>query len=84
MLRSSMLNDLSIKIKELVINSPAEDLNKNLNALIEGAFTKIGLVSREDLDTQAAVLHKTRAKLHALEQKITELEAQLRKSNTID
>ncbi len=76
MLNSENLNNLSNKIRRLLENSPAEDLDKNIHALIQGAFTKMGLVSREEFDVQAKVLRNAQEQLKALENKLSTLEAQ--------
>lgn len=68
------INDLSNKIKQLVESSPISELETNLRALIQGALTKMELVSREEFDIQAALLARTREQLTALEAKIHQLE----------
>ena len=78
MISSQILNDLSNKIKEIVNSSPLTDMEKNINALIQGAFTKMELVSREEFDVQAEVLRNAREKLSLLEEKLAKLEAQLK------
>ena len=78
MFNSQVLNDLSNKINDLIKSSPLADVEKNINALIQGAFTKMELVSREEFDVQAEVLRNTREKLTKLEAKLTELETQLK------
>ena len=74
MFNSQVLNDLSNKINDLIKSSPLADVEKNINALIKGAFTKMELVSREEFDVQAEVLRNTREKLILLEKKLAELE----------
>ena len=74
MFNSQVLNDLSNKISDLVKSSPLADIEKNINALIKGAFTKMELVSREEFDVQAEVLRNTREKLVLLEKKLAEIE----------
>ena len=74
---TGFLSDMSNKIKELIKESPLEDIDKNIHALIQGAFTKMELVSREEFDVQAEVLRNTREKLAKLEAKLAELEASL-------
>ena len=54
-------------------NSPISDIEDNINALLQGAFTKMGLVSREEFDIQTQVLKRTRLKLEALEKKLLDL-----------
>ncbi len=71
------LKEISNKIRELIKKSPLEDMDKNIHALIQSAFTKMELVSREEFDVQAEVLRNTREKLVKLEAKLAELEANL-------
>jgi len=78
MLNNDFLNEISNKIKEIVSNSPLADIDKNIHALIQGAFTKMELVSREEFDVQAEVLRNTREKLVLLEKKLTDIETQLK------
>ena len=61
--------------------TPLGDLEKNLRALLQGAFTKMELVTREEFDVQADVLRQAREKLDLLETKLSELEILLQKSN---
>jgi BMFP domain-containing protein YqiC len=81
MLNSTFFEDLSIKIKELVKNSPASDIDRNIHALIQGALTKMELISREEYDVQTEVLKQTREKLNALEKKLEAIEDLLQKSH---
>lgn len=70
----AFIEDLSLKIKEAVKNSPAGDLEKNIHALLQGVFTKLELVSREEFDVQSEVLRQTKEKLATLEKQIEALE----------
>ena len=70
----AFIEDLSLKIKEALANSPAGDLEKNIHALLQSAFTKLALVSREEFDVQTEVLGQTRAKLDAIEKQLSALE----------
>lgn len=74
MFNSQVLNDLSSKINDLIKSSPLADVEKNINALIKGAFTKMELISREEFDVQSEVLRNTREKLVLLEKKLAEIE----------
>lgn len=69
-----LIEDLSSKLREILAKSPAGDLDKNIHALLQSAFTKLALVSREEFDVQTEVLGRTREKLEALEKKLSELE----------
>lgn len=77
MFNSPFINDLSNKINEIIKSSPLADVEKNINALIKGAFTKMELVSREEFDVQAEVLRSTREQLVKLEAKLANLEEKL-------
>lgn len=70
----TFLEELSAKVRDLVAKSPAGDLDKNIHALLQSAFTKLALVSREEFDVQTEVLRRTREKLDHLEKKLAELE----------
>lgn len=74
--KASLLNELQSKIGQLMQQSPAADLEKNLKALMSQGFAKLDLLTREEFDVQAEVLARTRAKLEQLEARVAELEAQ--------
>ncbi len=78
MLKRDKIQKLSNKIKDLIKNSPIDDIETNINALLKSAFTKMDLINREEFDVQIEVLKKTRAKIEALETKIIELEKKLK------
>jgi hypothetical protein len=74
MLDTEKINEISNKIKEVVASSPLADVEKNINALLKSAFTKMELVTREEFEVQAEVLRHTREKLNSLEARLAELE----------
>ncbi len=78
MLKRDKIQKLSNKIKDLIKNSPIDDIETHINALLKSAFTKMDLINREEFDVQIEVLKKTRAKIEALETKIIELEKKLK------
>ena len=71
----NLLNDISGKLSALLANSPLQDVEKNVKAVLGSAFAKLDLVTREEFDVQKEVLARTRAKLEALEARIAALEA---------
>ncbi|QDC99520.1 accessory factor UbiK family protein [Candidatus Methylopumilus universalis] len=75
MLNNEKLNEISNKIREIVKDSPMPDIEKNIDALLKGMFTKMELVTREEFDVQTEVLKRTRQKLEELEKKLFEIEA---------
>lgn len=74
MFSNEKITELSNKIKGLVDSSPISELEVNIRALIQGALTKMELVSREEFDIQAALLARTQQQLRQLEEKISQLE----------
>jgi BMFP domain-containing protein YqiC len=75
--RPSFLNELQDRIHQVMQQSPAKDLEKNLRAMLNQGFSKLDLLTREEFDVQAEVLARTRARLDALETRVAELEAKL-------
>lgn len=68
------LDELRNRIAEALRGSPAQDLEKNLNALLASFFDRFDLASREDLELQKKLLERAQAKLSALEARVAELE----------
>jgi len=54
---------------------PRAEVEAQFKALMQSAFSKLDLVSREEFDSQMLVLSRTRARLEALEAKVAALEA---------
>ncbi|MCU6434160.1 accessory factor UbiK family protein [Undibacterium sp. Jales W-56] len=79
--KPDFFNELQSKINQVLENSPAKDIEKNVKAMMSQGFSKLDLVTREEFDIQAQVLAKTRAKLDALEARIAELEATATKNH---
>ncbi|MEO1957796.1 MAG: accessory factor UbiK family protein [Methylophilaceae bacterium] len=79
MLKAKVLSDLSIKIKGIAASSPLGDAEKNIYALLQGVFTKMELVSREEFDVQSEVLRSAREQLTLCEEKLARLELLLKK-----
>jgi BMFP domain-containing protein YqiC len=67
-------DDLSERINEALRNSPAQDIEKNLRALLAGWFDRMDLVTRQDFDVQRKLLEAALEKLGALEQRVNDLE----------
>jgi BMFP domain-containing protein YqiC len=54
-----------------------QDAEKNFRAILQGAFTKLNLVTREEFDVQTAVLNRANAKVQELERQVREMEARM-------
>ena len=74
MIDREKIQEISDKIREIIKNSPIDDMENNINALLRSMFTKLDLINREEFDIQSEVLKKTRLKLEALEAKLKALE----------
>ena len=74
MIDREKIQEISDKIREIIKNSPIEDMENNINALLRSMFTKLDLINREEFDIQTEVLKKTLLKLEALEAKLKALE----------
>jgi BMFP domain-containing protein YqiC len=70
-----LFDDLGERINEALRNSPAQDFQKNLRALLVGWFDRMDLVLREDFEVQKKLLEAAEARLAALEARLAELEA---------
>lgn len=70
----TLFDDLSGRINEALRNSPAQDLEKNVGALLASWFDRMNVVMREDFDVQRKLLEQAQAKLAALEKRVSELE----------
>ena len=70
----SLFDDLSARINEALRNSPVQDVEKNLRALLTAWFDRMDLVMREDFEIQRKLLDEAQAKLAALEKRVAELE----------
>ena len=73
--RLSFLSELQTKISEVLQQSPARDIEKNMKAMLNQGFSKLDLLTREEFEIQSEVLQRTRARLEALEARVAELES---------
>jgi len=69
-----MLDDLADRLNEAMRASPAQDLEKNVRALLAAFFDRFDVVLREDFEVQRKLLERSQAKLAALEARVSELE----------
>lgn len=70
------LDSLRVRLAEALRSSPAQDLEKNLQALVTSFFDRFDLAAREDLEVHKKLLERAQARLAALEARVAELEAQ--------
>jgi BMFP domain-containing protein YqiC len=78
MIDTKIIDQFVSAITRILPEGP-KGFEKNVRAAMQGAFDRMNLVSREELEVQEAVLARTRARLQELEKRITELEEKLKK-----
>lgn len=74
--KQPFLQDLQARLGELIRNSPAADIERNLKALLGQTFQRMELVTRDEFDTFAQVLGALRARVESLEATVAKLEAE--------
>jgi len=77
MFNTKFIDDLARQISESIptgVKGMQEDVQKNIHTLLQGAFSRLDLVTREEFDAQSQVLARTREKLQQLEQLVDEIE----------
>jgi BMFP domain-containing protein YqiC len=75
MIDRRFFDELNERIGDAFRNSPAQDIERNLKALLASGFARLDLVLREDFDVQQKLLERAQAKLLELEARISELES---------
>ena len=78
MIDKRFFDELNERISEAFRNSPAQDVEKNLKAMLAAGFARLDLVLREDFEVQQKLLERAQAKLAELEARIVELESKRR------
>lgn len=74
MATTTLIDQLSEALKQVLPANAGPDLQKNIRAAIQGALDRAGVVTREELEVQEAVLARTREKLEVLERQLLALE----------
>lgn len=76
-----ILDDLSRRLAEAVpegLRHVQNDLEQNFRGILQGALSRMDLVTREEFDVQAALLERTREKLEFLIEQVEQMEAALK------
>jgi len=81
-MNAKILYDLNERMRQVFAQSPAADLERNLQALLTSLFARLDLVTREEFDVQQQVLLRTREKLARMEAQMAELERKLDSGKT--
>lgn len=81
MLDPKIIEDLSQRLSSAVPEGARvlkQDLDRNFRAVLNSAFTRLDLVTREELEVQENLLARTREMLDGLALRVEELERRLR------
>ncbi len=76
------LNDLANRLSKALpesVQKMQKDLEKNFHVILQSAFNKMDLVTRDEFDAQTKVLARSRKKIEELEIKVKMLEKHLPK-----
>jgi BMFP domain-containing protein YqiC len=73
-LNQQFIDEVSARIREILANTPARDIETNMRAMLAAMFARLDLVTRHEFDIQTEILARTREKLAALEAKLSALE----------
>ncbi len=78
MSRADFIEQLVQQASKLASSAPVpQEIEAKLRVLMQGAFNRMELVSRDEFDAQTAVLARTREKLEQLEQQLAALQAEV-------
>lgn len=82
--RNDIFSQLQQNISDLIANSPAADLEKNIKAFMGQTFNRMDLLTRDEFDTQVALLERALARVTALEQRVQELEEKINHLSSVE
>ena len=74
MIDNRLFDDLAARISEALRRTPAQDVEKNLRALLASWLDRFELVPREDFEVQKKLLEAAQTKLAELEARLDQLE----------
>ncbi|MDX1506067.1 MAG: accessory factor UbiK family protein [Spongiibacter sp.] len=79
MARPDFISQLAEQAGRLISQGPEiqQDIEAKLQVLVQNAFSKMNVVSRDEFDAQLAVLNRTRARVEALEAQLADITRQL-------
>ena len=74
-----MLDRLTKAIEAVLPPELAEDVKKNIEAVVKSNFERMNLVTREQMEIQEKILHRTMARVIELEKQLKAIEDSLKK-----
>ncbi len=80
MIDTKKLDEIARRLAEVVppgVKAVRDDMEKNFRSVLQSAFSRMDLVTREEFEVQQALLSRTREKLDELVHRLAELEGEL-------
>jgi ubiquinone biosynthesis accessory factor UbiK len=75
--KAKFIDDIARQISNAIpagVRGMQEDVQKNIHTLLQGALSRLDLVTREEFDAQSQVLARTREKLEQMEKIVAAME----------
>ena len=72
---SNLIDQITEALKQVLPANAGPEIQRNIRATIQAALDRAGVVTREELEVQEAVLARTREKLEDLERRMLALES---------
>ena len=77
-MNKKILDDLQAKQGQIMANSPAKDIERNIRAVLTQGLSRLDLVTKEEFEVQRLTIVQMQNKIFSLETRLTELEHQMR------
>jgi len=74
------LEELRRRVEGVMRDSPVQDIERNLRAVLAGWFDRLDMVLREDFEVQRKLLERAQTRLAELEARVAELETRAARS----
>lgn len=78
-MQQKLIDSLTQQFSQLFDSAPElpgqREFQQQIRSVVQGAFSRLDLVTRDEFDAQSAVLARTRELVEALEKRVAELEA---------
>ena len=85
MINAAIISKIGQQIASLLpeqAKATQQEVERNVHVILQAAFARLDLVTRDEFDAQTAVLQRTREKIEQLEVAVSQLEQQLKDNQT--